>query len=216
MSEIETQALQIIETAIEIRDTVSYKQAAHVLKAAKAHIKVIREHYKPLKESAFAAHKAVTKSEKDMLLPVEDLCRDTSGKMVGYQREQDWIAREEQARLEAIQREREEETRLAEAEAAEQAGDAELAEQIIDEPVELPPVVVQSSTPKIAGISHKKTWKAEVTSKVALIKFVAENQKWLHLLDVNTKEIGRLATAQKSALSIPGIKAVEHTSFAVR
>lgn len=69
---------------------------------------------------------------------------------------------------------------------------------------------------KVSGISMRETWKAEVTDKAALVKFIAENLHLLNLVDVNTSAVNQMAKAMKGNLNIPGIRAYAEKSVAAR
>ena len=212
----EVPALLEREATIVVKDSETYTTAATEMKGGKAMIKKIKDFFKPLKSKANEAHKAITQKERETLAPVEEFCKKIQGKMIAFQSEQDRIRREEEARIREEQRKREEEAKIAEAAEAEAAGDVELAEQIIMEPVAVAPVVVPKKTPDVQGVSYRETWKAEVVDALALVKFVADNPTWAHLITVNTRELNNLARSQKTAMKIPGVRAYAEKSIATR
>jgi hypothetical protein len=59
---------------------------------------------------------------------------------------------------------------------------------------------------KLEGLSFRNVWKAEVTDKFALIKFVAENPAYEHLLDVNAVNLRKIATAMQNSMPINGVR----------
>lgn len=64
-------------------------------------------------------------------------------------------------------------------------------------------------------------WTGEVTDKAALIKHIAAqlekgDESLLHMLDVNTSNLNKLADMQKAGLKLPGTKPVFTESLAVR
>ncbi|MEP0814539.1 MAG: hypothetical protein HRF49_07735 [bacterium] len=104
----------------------------------------------------------------------------------------------------------EEETRLREAEAARLAEERELAEAgLLDEAAIEPPKPIKAETPapKAIGTSVREVWRAEVTDKKALIKYIADNPAWDYLVEPNMAEINGLAKIQKGRLAIPGLLA---------
>lgn len=78
------------------------------------------------------------------------------------------------------------------------------------------PVVPTFSAPTVKGVATKGTWKAEVTDKLALVKFVAENPQFLHLLDPAQKEINAIAKALKLNHGIAGLRVWEDKTIASR
>jgi len=73
-----------------------------------------------------------------------------------YNAEQERIRQEEEARLREEARKQEEERILREAAEAEKNGHKDEAEAIINEPVQVTPVIVPKSVPKVQGISFQK------------------------------------------------------------
>lgn len=67
------------------------------------------------------------------------------------------------------------------------------------------PVVVD--TPKVSGVSFRDHWTVDVLDKMALIRFIAGNEHFAHLLDANAGALQKLAAAQKESFAIPGCKA---------
>lgn len=99
--------------------------------------------------------------------------------------------------------------------AGEQAMEAaELAEIA---PVALPAV----AAPKAAGVSTRKTWKAEVTDLRALVLAAAKRAEagddfLLGFLLPNDKAVGMAAKAMQSKLVVPGVRVYAEESLSVR
>jgi len=118
--------------------------------------------------------------------------------------------------LEAEARKAEEDRLLAEATAAQDAGDTEQAQAIIDQPIMVPVVTVAPAVARVEGVGQQTRWAAEVTDKLALIKYVALHPEWVGLLDANEPNLNRLAVSQREAMRIPGVRAVSRTIRMVR
>ena len=86
----------------------------------------------------------------------------------------------------------------------------------MQQPVIVPAVQVQPAVSTVAGVSKRTTWAAAVYDKLALIRYVAEHPEWVSLLDPNMPALNRLATTQREALAIPGVKPVSKVNHAVR
>jgi colicin import membrane protein len=101
---------------------------------------------------------------------------------------------------------------------AESAGDEEEADRILSEAIDAPPapVHVETQTAKVAGVSSRKTWKAEVTDPVAFVKYVAEHPEHVNLLQVNMTQLNALARAMQENLKIPGVRVFQDRTHAVR
>ncbi len=136
-------------------------------------------------------------------------------------------AAEEAARKEAeeLQRKANEAAKNGnEAEAQKMAEQAQLAFQtgqaqanvIAQEASAMNAPVTVAAPSKVSGISMRETWKAEVTDKEALVKFIATNPHLLNLVDVNNSAVNQMAKAMKGNLNIPGVRAYAEKSVAAR
>lgn len=100
----------------------------------------------------------------------------------------------------------EEARRLEEAAALEAEGRREEAEQVLDEePALIEAPIAPPPTPKVAGVSMREKWTAEVTDKAAFVRAVAANPSLLGLVDANAGALNQMASALKSDLKIPGV-----------
>lgn len=168
--------------------------------------------------------------------------REQQRKADEARREAERVAREERQRIEAEAREatrkaQEEADRIAkEAADAAAAGDAAKAAELRHqaeqtaangaaeaesialeaEMVTAAPVPIATAAPKVAGLSTRQNWKARLTDKMALIRFVAEHPEHQHLLDVNQSGINQLAKAQKDAMNLPGVEAYPDAVMSAR
>ncbi len=186
------------------------------LKAVKTLAKLIEDKRtsitKPLNQ-ALREVNALFKPAKNWLAKAEGLIKD---KLLAFQKEQDLIARELQAK--ADEEARKERVKLAKAaDLAAMAGMAERAEDLREEAeVQKAPVVV-SEAPKLEGIATRKTWKAEVTNKLLFVKHVAEKRNdLLGLIKIDQSALNAQARSLKDGLDIPGIKAVIEETLVAR
>lgn len=174
-----------------------YTLAAERLKGVKALKKSIKEDFAESKKSAKEAHAAICNQERGHLEPVEQAERMVATKLGEWYAEEERKCLDEQRRLEEEQRKRAEEDRLKQAAEAEAAGHSDIADAMISEPVITTPVVVASTTPKVAGLAMRENWKFEVVDPNAVPR---------NFLIVDTKAIGALVRAQRGACNIPGVK----------
>jgi hypothetical protein len=214
--EIATEALTWPERAraIAVTSPETYSAAAELLKGIKALRGRIAETFDPHIRRAHEAHKALVRQKADMEAPLTEAETTVKRALGTYTQEQERIRREEERRLAEEARKREEERRLAEAAALEteaaETGNAELlaeAQEMISAPVEAPVVILQSATPKVAGISYRENWKGACTDLAALVKAAAVRPELLSLLKPNDTAINQMARAQKGRFSVPGCKA---------
>jgi hypothetical protein len=93
--------------------------------------------------------------------------------------------------------------------AAEQVSANEAAQMVMTAPVVLQAV-------KVAGIATKGTFKGECVDLLALIRFIAVNPQYVHLVKANETAINQTAKAQREATKIDGIRVWEEKTIAAR
>ena len=163
-----TQEVTDIEFRAEsfvIQTPEDYDAAGEFGKLLKRKAAEVTGFFKPMKDSAYQAHKAVCDREKAMLTPLKNAEKIVKKTMGDYLMEQERIRREaEEAARRAAEEERE--RKLKEAMALEAAGDKEGAEAAVEEAVVMDEAtgysVPASVKPKVSGVSTSKDW--EITS----------------------------------------------------
>lgn len=204
------QTYAVINTADEC------EAAAEDLKGIKAKQKALEDARttitKPLLEAQRAVN-ALFKRPQDTLAEAERIVKRG---ILAYQDREDQKRRAaEAAAAEAARKEREKlEAQAAKAAAA---GKVEKAEALQATAAAIPErIALPSSAPVLGGVATRSTWRAEVADKAALVAYIATHAEWLHLVDVNLTALNGLARSQKSALALPGVKAVEEKQLAAR
>ena len=212
----ESKRLMELAQIYDIASSEAAVKAGYDLKTVKVLAKQLEDKRtsitKPLNQ-ALREVNALFKPAKDWLKKAEGLIK---GKMLEFQREQDRIARELQAK--ADEEARKERLKLKKAaDLAAMAGMAERAEDLREEAeVQEAPVIV-STAPKLEGIATRKTWKAEVTDKLLFVKHVAEKRNdLLGLIKVDQSALNAQARSLKDGLDIPGIKAIIEETIVAR
>ena len=66
------------------------------------------------------------------------------------------------------------------------------------------------------GVSTRKVWKAEVSDKLALIRYVAAHPEYVDLLDANMPAINKIALALKKNCPLDGVRVFEDDVIAAR
>lgn len=193
------------------------KKEGQQLKAIERRIK---ERFIGPKRAMDAAKRAIMDLEQDLLAGVAKGIRHITDQCIAWKNLQDEEA--EKVRL-AEQEELQRKAKLAaeaDARAAEQAKQPELAKEIRDEPIETPLPAARPQVAKVRGASIPDTYAAEVigypddTVKfLELVTYVATNPDYLNLLLPNMVALNKLATAQKQGLKIPGVRAVRKQSM---
>jgi len=128
--------------------------------------------------------------------------------MVDFIEEQEARRREEERRLQEEARKRAEEEALRQAIEAEEAGEKEEAEQIMAEPVYVPPIKIASEIPKSKESHVRETWSAEVINLKDLIMAISQGKAPLQSVQADMTFLNGQARAYKQALSIPGVHSI--------
>ncbi|MDE1007693.1 MAG: hypothetical protein OSB38_18675 [Paraburkholderia fungorum] len=69
---------------------------------------------------------------------------------------------------------------------------------------------------KTAGVSTRMVWKAEISDKLALIRYVAEHPEYVDLLDANMPAVNKIALALKANCPLAGVRVFEDAVIAAR
>jgi hypothetical protein len=207
--EVNTLALSVPEQAkqiVKIINNDDYTRAGQILLTIKEIRKKIENTFKPIKQKMDAAKKEVLDQERLADKPLAEAELYIKPLMAQYNAEQERIRQAEEARLREIARKEEEERRLQEAVAAEQEAKrlgatqeeaSNLVNDIINEPVQAPPVVVQKTIPKVQGVSFTKLWKFRITNAALIPR---------EYMIPNEQAIGAVVRNTKGAIQIPGIE----------
>ena len=189
-------------TAVEELETAN--NAGRVLQAAG---KEVEDFYKPLKRQVDEFKAPLLRHEKEFYVPVDAEKKRLGGLITAYNQEVEKKRQEAErlAREEAEQAAREEQ--LARAIELEQSGDAEAAEQILDEPVRTAPVVIQQEAPvRMAGQVSRMTYSATVTNFRELLRAVVEGKAPLSCVVADESYLNSKARLEKEGFNVPGVR----------
>ncbi len=212
----QNQSLFIQASTLAVIDKMSHQAGSEILKDIARAEKIVVERFAEPKQAAHKAHKFITQMEGMFLEAIKDARSIISPKLIGYETEQRRIAEAKQRELAELARKQEEERLLQDAIDAEASGDKAGASAILEEPISAPVVTVAPETAKVDGVSTRTVWRAELTDKMRLLKYVVEHPEWLNLIEVNLSALNALARSQKGAFALPGTKAVSESIKAVR
>ena len=147
--------------AMVIQNDEDYAAAGEFGKLLKQKAAQVTSFFKPMKDSAYQAHKAVCDREKAMLTPLKNAEKTVKSAMSNYftERERQRKAAEEAARRAA---EAERERKLQEAAELETAGDKAGAESAMEEAMVMDEAatytVPVTAKPKVSGVTASKDW----------------------------------------------------------
>lgn len=200
--------------AIVIDDASQYEQWAVELRDAIApQRRALEGYFKPIKDKYFALHRRVCAQENEIVKRIAEMEQRVKSEMSAFlqrqKKERDEAAR--RAHEEAMEKERA--ARAEKVETLIAQGDTQAAERVIAEPVRvLAPTPKVEDVPKVAGISTKEQWKAEVTDLCAFLRWLGsgsdeEITAKSHLISVEQSELNKLAAANRQLLNVPGVRA---------
>jgi hypothetical protein len=74
-----------------------------------------------------------------------------------------------------------------------------------------------SAAPRVtAGVSTRKVWKAEVSDKLAFVRYIAEHPEFIDLVEPNMPAVNKIALALKANCPIKGVRVFEDSVIAAR
>ena len=199
VSEVELRA-----EAVVIRNDQDFEAAGQFGVLLKQKAGEVTDFFKPLKDAAYKAHKAVCDREKEMLTPLKNAERILKKTMGDYTQEQEKKRREAE---EAARRAAEEESRrkLEEAAQLDASGQSEAAEEALGDAEVMAEAarmaVAVGGAPKAKGVSTSKDWEIVSISS----KEVPLSINGAEIRPVDKAAVMRLIRASKGTINIPGI-----------
>ena len=180
--------------------------AAAELTTIKGRVKELDEERKRITKPMDDAKKAVMDIYKPAIEKLGQAETVLKAAITSFQNEQRRLA--DLAAAEEARKAREEAEKMqAKAEKLEAKGKTEEADALrnVAAMTVAAPRTVAAPT-KLAGVSTRKVWKANVTDRAAAIKALADNPAYQHLLTIDEAALNKLAAAMKNPNSpIPGV-----------
>lgn len=169
---------------LKITSRETYIQMVQVVKEAKQFIGAITEFFRPMKEKAYAAHRAICDQESISLAPFR------KAETIGKQRMKGWEQIEEERARKAREKQMEA------VKAAQANGEAP------------PPVVVVENKAHtiVEGVQYTDNWIGEVVDLGALLRAVLADKAPHSFVVANETEICKFARATGGKVAIPGIE----------
>lgn len=194
----------------KITDAASKETAVGYGRLLQASEKELSKLFTDTKQSIDAVKKPILAAEKEDLGAIKTAKDALSSIVLAYNREQDRLHQIAVREAQEAARKAAEEQRIADAIAAEQAGEKEEAEHILNEKPMLPPaVIVQKAPGKSAGEVGRVTWSAQVTNLMDLVKAVAAGTVPIQAVQANQPFLNTQATQFNLGLNYPGVEVKE-------
>ena len=202
---VKQEALSIPQEArkIVVVDQVTFSQADSFFGVIKAMRKKINQFFDPMIEEAKGVkakaeeHRKSLANRKDEAdRPLVEAESYITGQLSAFTRKREEDRRLEQLRLEAIARKEEEDRRILEATLLEAMGEHEAADEIIREPVFVPPPIVEKA-PAAKNFTYREHWTYRITDVSKLpLRYMMPDEVM----------IGAEVRRNKGATDIPGVQ----------
>lgn len=189
-----------------ITSAETYLDATDFLKTLKGMQKEAETKFEKSIKASYAAWKEICNLKNSIVEPLAEAERLLKGKAIAYNQEQERIAAAKQARIDA-QKRKEQEELLAKAKKAEEKGQTEKAENLMQQAQNMPAPVVEKAVPKNSGISIKKNWKFRVKDVNAIPR---------EYMIPNEKALQGIATSTKGSIKIPGVEFYSEDNMSAR
>lgn len=183
--------------AFEITTDNDLQRAEEVLKACYEREKIIEQHCDADIKAAYDLHKSLVAKRRSYLEPVQNLITQLKQQVQGWLIRQKAKRDREIAAAEAAARKVEEDKRLADAQAMQEQGHTEAAEEILSAPIAPVLTVAPAPKPKAASITLAKVWKFEIVDATLIPR---------DYLTVDESKIGRVVKAHSGTIQIPGVR----------
>lgn len=196
----------LVPPNFKITTADQYQNAGTQLTGIKGLLQKIGLTFDPHIKRAHDAHKALVaekRTHEQPLLNAESLLKRA---LLAYNAEQDRIRREQETKArEAAEKER----RRIEDRAAKQAekGNEQRAEALREKAALVSTPVIETHTPKVAGLSTREMWDFEIQDETLIPR---------EYLVVSEQRIGAVVRAMKSATNIPGVRVFPRQTIASR
>jgi hypothetical protein len=178
----------------------TYTAAGEVLRSIAGLRKAIVAAFEEPKKKAFDAHRSISKLESDLLAGPAEAERILKRSMGDFQIADGRRRREEELRLQAEDKKRQEDALLAEAERFENAGEHDAAEQLVSTPVVAP--VIKIDAPRAEGISGRRKFTFRILDASKLDrKFLIPNETAIRQL-VNSLGLDAVSVLGEGSVEI--------------
>jgi hypothetical protein len=227
----ETQSWASRARGLVVNDRQSCENASLLLRSIKTLRGQVQTWFAPhldaameTKRKAEAARKGLADEQARMEAPLIDAEGVLKRSLLEWEAQEEKARLAEEARLQADAQRQAEAVTLAAAAAMEreavETGNAEMlaeAQDILEQPIEAPVVVVAKQVPKVQGVTYRDNWKAhpEVNVK-ALAAAVAAGTAPVTFLTVNMTAINQFARATHGAQPVPGVRFFKDRTIAAR
>lgn len=201
--------------ALVVESTADCERASLIVAGGTALLTTIDGLFQKPTKKAHEAHKSIKGLWNEMRNPVAVAVTSAKKKVGAYH---DQLERDAEAarRLEAERlRKVEEDRRLAAAVAAEDRGQPEKAEEIIEAPPAptAKPLIITPPPPKVAGLSKQKVYSGRVVDLPAFIQWSLDTLSFSEYFTLKQSVLDRAISKRKGDVTIPGVEVQTETQM---
>lgn len=193
--------------AFAIESTHDLQEAGEALRNIKTLRTRLEDAFRPTIKAAHQTHKVALAALATRDAVPAEAERIIKGKVGTYHAQQERIRQAEEVRLRDLARKEAEQRQLDEAARLDAEGHTEAAEEVFEQPVETPPVVVPSSVPKVDGVS---------TRKITRHRIVDASKIPRPYMKPNDQAIAAVGRALGAQASIDGVEFYQEDVVSVR
>ena len=212
-SESEEKALELKSKvdSLAVVDQASYDAANSINAEAYRLRKAFHEWFDPIDEASKKQRQATIAQGKKIDEPFDYVIKVTGSKASAWIRAEEEKARETKRIAEEAARKAAEDAQLKAAEELQAAGLTNAATAILDAPVVIPKVEVETPA-KAEGVYYTDRFSAEVVDLMALVKAVADGKAPISAVCANEVYLGQWARMSKGTEAMPGVRVVKTTT----
>lgn len=203
-----------IAQAIRVDTDVDRLRAGEFIKVVKALQKEVKADREEERLAATKLLDAIRAGRNKHLVPLEKAEELVKQKVIAYEETAEKKRQAEEDAANAKLREEEEARIMAEAEGLEEVGANEEAAAVLEKPIEIVPVFVPKTTPKVEGQHITVLWKVREANLETLVKAVAEGKASIAFLQLNQVYANSEVKRQKEAFTVPGLESYTEKSLA--
>ena len=195
---VQAEVAPILQEAktITVTDETSYQDALKLGELCAKRSKAVIELWGPDRDAAHALHKSICAKIKQFTDVYDEAKTIVSRKAYAWRKaEDDRIAIEAEKKRKEAEKQAEED-RLKQAEALAESGNTEMADALLDEPINVAPVVIEKPQ-GIKNASSRENWKYEIFNESLLPR---------GFLTADTKKIGKYVKDNGAQTKIPGVR----------
>lgn len=184
--------------------------AAALMQGGNGLLKEIDGIFKEPNDAAYKAHRSIKGAWNNLRNPVADAIGVIKDKVAGYHRQIEADA-EKARKLEAARLAKlEEERRINAAVAAEERGQSERADAIIEkEPEPIKPLITTPPPPKVKGITTQDKFSGKIVDLPAFIQWTLDTLSFTEYFELKQGVLDKAIQRKKGDVTIPGVEIVK-------